>query len=155
MTITVITSSDRAFNQEYEDLSGPAICDLLKKAFPNITLIYKLVPDEESEINKVILENINSSWILTTGGTGISPRDIVPDVCKKICDKEIPGIMEYLRRESFKETPNAIFSRGFAGLKNNTIIINFPGSKKGAVFCTKLLLPLLEHGTAMLQGKSH
>ncbi|MGL4367884.1 MAG: MogA/MoaB family molybdenum cofactor biosynthesis protein [Brevinemataceae bacterium] len=155
MTITVITSSDRAFQGEYQDLSGSAICNILKEAFSNIHLKYELVPDEEVSISTAILKNLDSEWIITTGGTGISPRDIVPDVCRKLCDKEIPGIAEYLRRESLNETPYAVFSRGFAGLKQQTIIVNFPGSEKGAVFCMKLLLPLLKHGSEMTKGKSH
>ncbi len=153
--VTVITVSDRASRGEYRDLSGPAIVELIKESFPNAKVTLLLVPDDKSAIREAILENIGKNYIITTGGTGISPRDVTPEVTEEICEKALPGISEMLRAESYKETRFAVFSRGFCGIRGKTIIVNFPGSVKAATSCTKLLLPLMEHGIKMLQGEKH
>ncbi|MCU0284985.1 MAG: MogA/MoaB family molybdenum cofactor biosynthesis protein [Acidobacteria bacterium] len=155
LEIAVITISDRAFRGEYRDLSGPTIVELINESHIEAEVSLTIVPDEKVQIEKAIQQNIGKDYIFTNGGTGISPRDLTPEITRSICDKELPGISEMLRRESFKETPFAIFSRGYAGLKNNTIIINFPGSVKAVTLCTKLLLPVLAHGKEMLQGGKH
>ncbi len=96
-----------------------------------------------------------ADWIITTGGTGIGPRDRTADVTAGYCDYLLPGIAETLRAESYKETPNAMLSRGTAGVKGNTIIVNFPGSVKGASLCTRVILPILEHALLMMRGEGH
>ena len=93
--------------------------------------------------------------IITTGGTGISPRDITPDITKQYCDKELPGIAEILRARSYQETSAAMLSRGYAGLKGNTLIINFPGSVKAVRLCTRVVAPELKHAMSMLRGGGH
>jgi len=153
--ISVITISDRAFRGEYEDKSGPKIIELLIASKIAIDIKYSVIPDDRQMIRKEIEWNLGNDYILTTGGTGISPRDITPDVTKEICDYELPGISEMLRAESLKETENAVFSRGFSGVKDNTIIINFPGSMKAVSLCTSLIVPVLEHGVKMLRGEKH
>ena len=155
ISITVITVSDRASRGEYEDLSGPEIEKILKGTGKSLHIRRVIVPDEEEEILKALEGALESDYILTTGGTGISPRDITPDVCRELCDKDLPGIAELLRRESWKETPNALLSRGYAGVKGRTIIINFPGSVKAVRLCTGLIIPILEHGIKMLAGGGH
>ena len=94
-------------------------------------------------------------YIITTRGTGISPRDITPEVTTEYCDRELPGIAEILRAESYLETRNAMLSRGFAGLKGNTFIINFPGSLKAVRLCTRVLIPIMDHSLKMLRGGDH
>jgi len=153
--ISVITISDRAFRGEYEDKSGPKIIERLIASKIAIDIKYSVIPDDRQMIRKEIEWNLGNDYILTTGGTGISPRDITPDVTKEICDYELPGISEMLRAESLKETENAVFSRGFSGVKDNTIIINFPGSVKAVSLCTGLIVPVLEHGVKMLRGEKH
>jgi len=155
LKIAVITVSDRAFLGEYEDLSGPRIVAIISQSNLNAQVTMTIVPDEKKKISAAIIENLGKDYIITTGGTGISPRDITPDVTREICDKEIPGIAETLRCESYKETQFAVFSRGYCGIKDNTIIINFPGSVKAVSMCTELLLPVLEHGIKMLHGGKH
>ncbi|HLP44361.1 MAG TPA: MogA/MoaB family molybdenum cofactor biosynthesis protein [Candidatus Kapabacteria bacterium] len=155
LEIAVITVSDRAFRGEYRDLSGPTIVELINESHIEAEVTLTIVPDEKVQVEKAILHNIGKDYIFTNGGTGISPRDITPEVTSSICDKELPGISEMLRFESYKETPFAVFSRGYAGIKNNTIIINFPGSVKAATLCTKLMLPLLVHGKEMSHGGKH
>lgn len=153
MKAAVITISDRAFQGVYEDSSGKALIDILHAQGYETT--YLLIPDDVQKLTRALQSVGSCQWVFTTGGTGLGPRDITPEVTADFCDKAIPGIAEFLRRESLKETPHAVFSRAYAGFKASTIVVNFPGSKKGAVFCLNLLLPLMQHGTSMLEGGGH
>ena len=155
MKVTVITVSDRASRGEYEDLSGPEIESILKESHSDVLIERVIVPDEESDIRKALQKALSSDFIITTGGTGISPRDITADITRDFCDRELPGIAEILRAESYKETPQAMLSRGYAGLKNQTVIINFPGSLKAVRLCTRTVLPILGHSLKMLRGEGH
>ena len=155
MTVTVITVSDRASRGEYEDLSGPEIEKIILEAYPDCRIRKIIVPDEERPLRYALREGLGDDFILTTGGTGLSPRDITPDVSRQFCDKELPGIAETLRSESFKETPMAMLSRGYAGLRDKTVVINFPGSVKAVRLCTGVILPLLSHAPKMIRGEGH
>ena len=155
MKLAVITISDRASRHEYEDLSGPAIERLLREAFPEAEIARDLVPDRADRIREAFERQLGSDYIFTTGGTGISPADLTPETTEAYCDKGVPGIAEMLRMHSYAQTPNALFSRGYAGIKESTIIVNFPGSVKAASFCTSVLIPVLEHGVRMLRGEDH
>jgi molybdenum cofactor synthesis domain-containing protein len=155
LKIAVITVSDRAFKGEYEDFSGPKIKEILLAGEVEAHITLTIVPDEKDQLKQAIASHIGKDYIFTTGGTGISPRDITPEVTEEICEKELPGIAEMLRWESYKETKNAVLSRGFSGIKENTIIVNFPGSVKAVTLCTKLMLPILTHGVKMLCGGKH
>jgi len=155
LEVAVITISDRAFRGEYEDLSGPKIKEIIEASVLQAKVRMKIVPDDKEAVRQALLDNLDQDYIFTTGGTGLSPRDITPEVTEEICDKEIPGISEMLRRESYKETKNAVLSRGYSGLKGKTIIVNFPGSVKAASLCTRLMLPIMEHGRKMVHGGRH
>jgi len=155
INIAVITISDRAYKGEYEDKSGKRIINILKDSEIEIKIDYELIPDDKEMIKNAIIKHNKKDYIITTGGTGISPRDFTPDVTKELCEKELPGISEMLRFESYKETKNAVFSRGFSGVMGKTIIINFPGSVKAVTLCTNLVLPILEHGKKMIEGGKH
>ena len=155
LEVAVITISDRAFSGEYEDLSGPKIKEIIEASALQAKVRMKIVPDDKEAVRQALLDNLDQDYIFTTGGTGLSPRDITPEVTEEICDKEIPGISEMLRRESYKETKNAVLSRGYSGLKGKTIIVNFPGSVKAASLCTRLMLPIMEHGRKMVHGGRH
>ncbi len=155
LEVAVITISDRAFRGDYQDLSGPTIVELINDSDMQANVSLTIVPDEDVQIRKAIQQNLGKDYIITTGGTGISPRDITPEITEQICEKALPGISEMLRAESYKETRNAVFSRGYSGFRGNTIIINFPGSVKAVTTCTKLILPLMEHGIKMLHGGKH
>jgi len=155
LEIAVITVSDRAFRGEYHDISGPTIVDIITESAIPANVSLTIVPDDKAQIRTTLLQNIGKDYIITTGGTGISSRDITPDVTREICDRAVPGIAEMLRFESYKQTKNAVFSRGFCGIRDNTIIINFPGSVEAVTLCTKLILPLLEHGKKMLHDGKH
>jgi len=155
LEVAVITVSDRAFRGEYPDLSGPTIVEMLNESDLEINETLIIVPDEESQIRQAIQDHLDKDYIFTTGGTGISPRDVTPEITREICTKELPGISEMLRFESYKETKNAVFSRGFSGIRGNTIIVNFPGSVKAVKLCTSLMIPVMEHGKKMLLGGKH
>lgn len=155
MKVTVITISDRAARGVYEDLSGPEIEKMVRGRYPEAEISRVIVPDDSDEITAAFKRNAGADYILTTGGTGISPRDITPEATERYCDLALPGLAEILRARSYEETPLAMLSRGYAGMKKNTIIVNFPGSVKAARLCTKTLLPIMEHGLKMIRGEGH
>ena len=155
MTVSVITISDRAARGEYADASGPEIEGLLKEAFPAVEIRREVVPDEAEAILRALEVHAGSDYILTTGGTGIGPRDITPEVTERFCERLLPGIAEALRAESYRETPTAVLSRGVAGTRGATIVVNFPGSVKAVRLCTRVLVPVMEHGLRMLEGGGH
>ena len=155
MRILVITISDRAFQGEYEDLSGPAVKEILAESIPGSDVEVVVVPDEQDEIERALESGLSGDAIITTGGTGLGPRDITPEVTERFCDRSVPGISEMLRAESLKETRNAALSRGYSGMKGKTLIVNIPGSVRGASFCARLLAPLLTHAGGMISGEGH
>ena len=155
LKVAVITISDRASKGEYADLSGPAIREILQQRLPGVVISLTVVPDDAEAIARAITANLDQDYILTTGGTGLSPRDITPETCARLCDRDLPGISEWLRFESLRQTPHAVFSRAYSGQKGNTIIVNFPGSKRGAQLCATLLAGVMLHGRDMIQGGSH
>lgn len=158
MKILVITVSDRVSKGIYEDKSGAVIVktleDNLKDQIENIEKI--IIPDEYDIILNAMKENKEKfDIIITTGGTGLSPRDVTPEATMEFCKKEVRGISDYLRQESIKDTMFAVLSRGYAGINNNVFVVNFPGSKKGAEYCTNLMIPLLGHIISMMRGEGH
>ena len=155
LKVLVITVSDRVTRGEYKDLSGPKLKEIIlaSEIEANVDIIE--VPDEKKAVREAIIQNLDKDYIFTTGGTGLSPRDITPEVTQEICEKELPGISEFLRRESYLETKYALLSRGYSGKKGKTIIVNFPGSVKAVTLCTQLLLPIMEHGRKMIHGGKH
>ena len=155
MTVSVITISDRAFSGEYEDLSGPEIASILREHFGDVAIRNEVVPDEADMLLDAFDRHAGSDFILTTGGTGISDRDITPETTKNYCDRALPGVSEALRAESYRETPSAVLSRGEAGMKGNTIIVNFPGSVRAVRLCTRVLIPVMKHAVGMARGEGH
>jgi molybdopterin adenylyltransferase len=153
--VAVITISDRASRGEYEDLSGPEIVQGIATAFPGAEITRRVVPDEEADILAALEAADGADFILTTGGTGISPRDVTPEVTARFCQREIPGIAEMLRTKSHEETPAAVLSRGYAGQRGFTIVVNFPGSVKAVRLCMKALVPVMAHAVKMLRGEGH
>jgi len=158
MKISVITISDRAFNGVYEDLSGPEIRNILSSglnAEGNLELRGEIIPDEFDAIITVLDGHKNADIIITTGGTGIGPRDVTPEAAEQWCDKAVPGIAEALRTMSLGETMSAMLSRGYAGIKDRTLVITLPGSVKAVRSCTTYLVPVLAHAVKMMAGKGH
>lgn len=155
MRVSVVTVSDRASRGEYEDLSGPEIERILRDSVPGIEIERRVVPDETEAILGAFRASGNADWILTTGGTGPAPRDVTPEATRRWIDRELPGIAEALRAESYKETRNAVFSRGIAGMRGRQYVVNFPGSVKAVRLCASVLAPLLGHGIRMASGEGH
>ncbi len=156
--IHVITLSDRASKGQYEDRSGPRIVDLLKKHFENkprnIDVAYTVIPDDASSL-KVLIERTvydEVDVIITTGGTGIGPRDITVETVEPMLDKEIPGIMEMIRVKYGAEKPNALLSRGVAGLMAGTLVYTLPGSVRAVNEYMTEILKTLEHLIYMRHG---
>jgi molybdopterin adenylyltransferase len=157
LRIAVVTVSDRASRGEYEDLSGPEIERSLAADLPGAEFSREVVSDDEPEIRAALDRAVDWSadWILTSGGTGPSPRDRVPEATQAWIDRELPGIAEALRAASLAETPFAVFSRGIAGMKGRVFVVNLPGSPAAARFGARFLAPLFEHGVAMARGGGH
>ena len=155
LSVAVITVSDRAWRGEYDDLSGPRIRAVLEQKLPGIDVSLQVVADEAGAITEALRLHSGRDYILTCGGTGLSPRDITPETCAHWCEREIPGISEWLRRESEKETPHAIFSRAYSGMRGRTLIVNFPGSLRGAELCAALMAGVMLHGRDMAHGGDH
>ena len=156
--ILVITLSDRASKGEYEDKSGPKIKELTENYFKEINWKFKIenkiIPDDPQTLKKLLLnakEN-NIDVIFTTGGTGIGPRDFTPEVVKAVMDKEIPGIMELIRIKYGQEKPNALLSRGVAGVMGNSLIYSLPGSVKAVNEYMSEITKTLQHLIFMLFG---
>lgn len=154
-TAAVITVSDKGSKSLRRDESGPAAALMLKEAGYTVkeTII---LPDERSLIAQKLIELSDKgiNLILTTGGTGFSPRDNTPEATKDIIERETPGISEAIRAESLKITPRAMLSRAASGIRKNSLIVNLPGSPKAVRECLTFLLPPLEHGLAILTKKS-
>lgn len=149
----ILTISDKGAQGKREDKSGKLMSDLLKEASFNIA-IYAIVPDEEVTITQTLIKWVNKGLdlILTTGGTGLSPRDLTPEATQKVIEKQVPGIAEALRQEGLKKTPHAMLSRGIAGIRKETLIINLPGSPKAVKEGLEVLIPALPHALAKIKG---
>lgn len=155
MKVAVVTVSDRASRGEYEDLSGPEMERVFRESVPGVEVERVVVPDEKDAIIAALHRFSASDWIFTTGGTGPSPRDATPEATLDFIDREAPGLAEYLRSESLKETVQAVFSRAVAGMRGSAYVVNAPGSVKAARLCARIFAPLLEHGAAMARGQGH
>jgi len=155
MKALVLTISDRAAAGEYEDRSGPAVEDVLRLEIDGVEVRKMVVPDDPDAIERALAGGLDADVILTSGGTGLGPRDVTPEVTERFCDRPVPGIAELLRAESLKETPNAALSRATAGLRGTTLIVNRPGSVRGATFAAGVLAPLLGHAVKMIAGEGH
>jgi molybdopterin adenylyltransferase len=155
VTVAVITISDRASRGVYEDLSGPEIEKEVLARYPSAAVTRSVVADERGAILSELQAHAGADFILTTGGTGLSPRDVTPDVTAEFCQKEIPGIAEILRARSYAETPAAMLSRGMAGLRGSTVVVNFPGSPAAVRLCMQVLGPVMEHAMRMIRAEGH
>jgi len=152
----VITMSDSGSRGEREDTSGEALKDLFEKAGYQLCC-YRVIPDRVEPIVQTVKEAIdrdNADLVLTTGGTGVSPTDVTPEAMDKVFEKEIPGMAEAMRAESFKITPRAVISRSRAGIYKSSLIINLPGSKKAALENIGVVMSALDHAIEKIKGSS-
>ena len=149
----LLTLSDRSARGERPDASGPALARLIHAENWSVTK-EALLPDEESAIRTLLGEWADSGEldvILTTGGTGFALRDVTPEATRAVIDREAPGLAEAMRSASLKITPHAMLSRIVTGIRKRTLIVNLPGSPKGAVENLQVILPVLEHAVRLLQ----
>ncbi len=154
MTAAVVTVSDRSARGLRPDGSGPVVGELLRAAGYEV-MEYLVVPDEVEEIQdalRTLADEGDVALVVTTGGTGFAPRDVTPEATAAVCGRMAPGIPEAMRAASMAVTPRAMLSRGVAGLRGRTLIINLPGSPKAARENLEAVLPALAHGLEMLRG---
>ena len=154
MKVAILTLSDKGFRGERSDLSGPALRDWLAAHDVELACM-AMIPDDLEQIVTTLEDwvgRLELDLILTTGGTGVSPRDVTPEATRRVIERELPGFAERMRQESLKKTPHAIISRAIAGIKWRTLIVNLPGSPKGAVENLAAVWPAIPHAVAKIKG---
>ncbi len=150
----VVTVSDRGYAGEREDVSGPVLADLLRASGIEV-VAQTIVPDEPDQIRQTLVhltDELGVDLVLTTGGTGFTPRDRTPEATRAVIERETPGLAEVVRLEGYHQTPLAVLSRGIAGLRGRALIINLPGSPKAVREGMQILLPILPHAVRMARG---
>ena len=155
LNVGILTISDKGWQGQRYDKSGEAIKDSLAQLDSNVVK-YEVVPDEVGVIAGKLTEWADGGAvdvILTTGGTGLSPRDVTPEATLSIVDKVVPGLAEAMRAETFSQTPFAILSRAVAGIRGKCLIINLPGSPKAVRECLEVILPVIPHAVEIVKGE--
>jgi molybdenum cofactor synthesis domain-containing protein len=156
MKSAVVTVSDRSARGEREDLSGKVLQERLRATGAEVAA-YRVIPDEQALISAVLVElsdELSVDLILTTGGTGPAPRDVTPEATQAVLDREMPGLAELLRSEGRRHTPFAVLSRGRAGIRGRTLVVNLPGSPKAVEESWEMLAPLLPVVVALVRGEA-
>ena len=149
----ILTLSDRSSRGERADVSGPALAHLIQAEGWYVAK-QSILPDDESAIRQILVDWVDGGGldvILTTGGSGFAPRDITPEATRAVIEREAPGLAEAMRAASLKITPHAMLSRIIAGIRKRTLIVNLPGSPKGAVENLQVILPVLPHAVQLLR----
>ena len=151
----VITISDGASHGKRDDKSGPALVGILYANQFEVTGP-EIVPDERDRIAAAITKAADdgSNLVITTGGTGLGPRDVTPQATASVIDYDVPGLTELMRRAGLETTPMAALTRGLAGVRGKTLVLNVPGSPRGAMESLEAVIPVLEHALALLRGET-
>jgi len=153
----VLTVSDRCARGEREDESGPVLAGLLREA--GATVVAQEVASDEpgplAERLRALADRDDINLVITTGGTGLSPRDNTPEATRAVIEREVPGIPEAMRAETLKQTPAAVLSRAACGTRSGALLVNLPGSPKGVRECFAVIRPVLAHAVAQLAGRDH
>ena len=156
MRAAVVTVSDRSFRGERPDVSGPSLARLLEDAGAEVAETV-VVPDDPAVIAAALIrlaDEVRCALIVTTGGTGLSPRDTTPEATTRVIEKTVPGMEEAIRQESLKHTPLAMLSRGIVGVRGQSLILNFPGSPKAVRECFAVVAPVLSHAVKLLRDEN-
>jgi molybdopterin adenylyltransferase len=154
--IGILTISDRSARGEREDASGPLIAEIVHRDLEATIATRQVVPDEQNTISATLIAWSDSGHIdliLTTGGTGFSPRDVTPEATRAIIDREAPGLAEAMRAASLSKTPHAMLSRGVCGIRGRTLIVNLPGSPKAIRENMDVIVPVLPHAISLLTSR--
>ncbi len=155
--VGLVTVSDRCSRGETVDTSGPALAAMVEAVFDGRVLATACVPDQKRTITMQIRNMVTDypymDLILTTGGTGLSPRDVTPEATEEVLERRHPGLMELIRLRCYEKTPRTYLSRGVAGTLRHTLIINLPGSERGATECLAALEDVLPHAIETLRGE--
>lgn len=152
----VLTISDRASAGEYQDASGPLIQRMVAERLGGESVLVETIPDEGELIRAKLAEWADSgrvNLILTTGGTGFTPRDVTPEATRQVIEREAPGLAEAMRLASLKVTPFAMLSRAVAGIRGRALIVNLPGSPKAVRECLEVILPAVPHAVEIIKGE--
>ncbi len=153
-TAAVVTVSDGVFHGSREDLSGRAVCDTLSQAGFRVSR-RAVVPDEPSQIERILRAlAATADLVVTTGGTGLGPRDVTPEATRAVVEREVPGLAEAMRATGRAKTPLADLSRAVVGALGATLVVNLPGSSKGAVESLGAILPVIPHALDLLAGQT-
>lgn len=154
MQFAVITISDRCSDGVQADTAGPAVVELLRREWPGTTIATALLRDDEFVIAAKLEESSTdgAALVLTVGGTGMGARDRTPEATRRVIDREAPGLAEAMRIKGAERNEYAWLSRGVAGLRGSTLIVNLPGSRRGAEESLEAILPLLRHGLEVAAG---
>lgn len=153
----ILTISDRAVQGIYEDQSGKLIRAILEKNNFQIA-DYDILPDDSALIKRALIryaDKYKVNLIVTSGGTGLGPRDFTPEATGQVIDKEVPGFSELMRRQGLESTKRAVLSRGITGIRKGTLIINLPGSPRGARESLESVLEIIPHALTMIAGGGH
>jgi molybdenum cofactor synthesis domain-containing protein len=154
ITAAILTLSDKGAKGERQDLAGPLIREMISKIGATVEY-YEIIPDEKELIKEKLMYYSNKvDLILTTGGTGLSPRDVTPEATIEVIDKEIPGIAEAMRSAGLEKTKRAMLSRAVAGVRGNTLIINMPGSPKAVKEGLEAIVDIISHAVEKIKGSS-
>jgi molybdenum cofactor synthesis domain-containing protein len=153
----VLTVSDRSARGEREDESGELLAELLREAGAAVVLKEVVADDLEplAERLRALAERDDVNLVVTTGGTGLSPRDNTPEATRAVIEREVPGLAEAMRAETLRQTPTAMLSRGLCGVRSGALIVNLPGSPKGVRECFAVVRPVLAHAVGLLAGRAH
>ncbi len=153
-TASVLTISDSSFQRQREDVSGPAVARLLEGA--GFKVVHSsILPDDRDQIQARLIECSEiTRLVVTTGGTGIAPRDVTPEATRAVIEKPIEGIAELIRAEGARKNPHAVLSRAVCGIRGKSLILNLPGSPSGATESLQTVISLLGHMLDLLDGKT-
>lgn len=154
--VAILTASDKGSRGEREDTSAQVIRELVEEELGGMIVDYRIVPDEQDEIMAAIIEMTEyyqADLVLTTGGTGLAPRDITPEATLKVIDRQVPGLAEAMRMGAMLKTRRAMLSRGVCGIRGSSLIVNLPGSPKGVHECLMAIMDQLPHALGILSGQ--
>ena len=155
ISVGILTVSDKGSKGERIDESGGVIKEIVEEKLEARVKKYEVVPDEKRAIIKKLKEMVNDGidLIFTTGGTGLSPRDVTPEATREVIEKEVPGIEETMRMKGLQKTPHSMLSRGVAGVSKGSLIVNLPGSPKAVKESLEVVLPAVPHALDIISGR--